>query len=266
MDLLKIQLFIFDLDGVIYLGNGPIPKAKEVITSLKEKGKKVFYLTNNSTRTRSQFAEKLRQMGIQVTSNQIITSAYATAQYIKNLKPKASIYLIGEEGLFQEFKSAKFTIYSEINFKQKVDFVVIGLDRQFNFQKLATALCVLERGAQFIATNDDPTLPTEHGNLPGAGALVAALQTAYGAKPLIIIGKPNTFMLDFILKQSKIHPKDAVIIGDRYTTDIMAGINAHMRTIMVKSGSGISELPKIPIAGPNPDLILDSIANILDFL
>ncbi|NVM54766.1 MAG: HAD-IIA family hydrolase [Candidatus Helarchaeota archaeon] len=266
MNLEEFQLFIFDLDGVIYLGNEPISGAQEVLEKLAERKKDVFFLTNNSTRTRTKVCKKLLKMGIQVQENQIITSAYATAQYLNQRHPKATVYIIGEEGLINEFKNAGFDVISDETAGSAIEFVIVGLDRDFTYQKVAFALAALNKGAKFIATNTDPTLPTEHGNLPGAGTMVAALSTAAYCDPMITIGKPNPFMIEFILKSQDIKPSAAVIIGDRYSTDVKAGLNAHIGTILVKTGTGMQELKLMPASGPKPDLILDSVADLLQYL
>ncbi|NVM28043.1 MAG: HAD-IIA family hydrolase [Candidatus Helarchaeota archaeon] len=266
MTLKEKSLFIFDLDGVIYLGDEPIPGAKEVLDELVERKKKVYYLTNNSTRTRKQFQQKLLKMGIQAEERQIITSAHAAAQYLQQRHPKAMVYIIGEEGLIQEFSASGFHVLSGDVSDPAIEYVVVGLDRDFTFQMLTVALIAISKGAKFIATNDDPTLPTEHGLLPGAGTLVSALTTAVGHSPIITIGKPNPFMIEFILKQENADPSMAIIVGDRYITDIKAGMNAQIGTILVKTGTGLHELKQISPNEPKPDLVLDSVADLLRYL
>lgn len=266
MNIRDLQLFIFDLDGVIYLGTDPISGAKEVIDTLAQKGKDSFFLTNNSTRTRTQFRQKLARMGIQVQEEQIITSAYATVQYLLQRQANAKVYVIGEEGLRTEFLNAGFDIYFDTPSKRNFEYVVVGLDREFNYQKLSIALTAIENGAKFLATNDDPTLPTERGNLPGAGTMVAALSTGVYSPPIITIGKPNPFTVELILESRNVKPSAAVIIGDRYSTDIKAGLNAQIGTILVKTGTGLYEMKQIPVAGPKPDLILESVADLLRYL
>ncbi len=261
----EFELFIFDLDGVIYLGNEPIPGAREVIDTLIKNGKKVFYLTNNSTRTRAQFCDKLKIMGIHATEEQIVTSAYASAMYLQQRRPKAAVYIIGEEGLITEFKNAGFQVYYNSTISNDIEYVIVGLDSNFNYEKLAIALSAIEKGAKFIATNDDPTLPTERGNLPGAGTMVSALSTAIYGSPMITIGKPNPIIIEFVLKMQNVAAASAVIIGDRYTTDIKAGLNAQIKTILVKTGTGLQEMKLIPETGPNPDYILESVADLIQY-
>ena len=266
MNFKPLQIFIFDLDGVIYLGNELIPGAKEVLKTLTDRKKQIFFLTNNATQTRVKFSEKLRKMGIPAHPDQIITSAFTTAQVLRKSYPNARVYIIGEEGLINEFKEAGFQIISEEETENPIDLVIVGLDRNVTYRKLANALCAITNGAKFIATNTDPTLPTDQGLLPGAGCIVAALSAAVGSEPEMIIGKPNPFMIEYILENQQISPIAAVIIGDRYSTDILAGLRAHIKTILVKTGTGMQELQQIPSSGPQPDLILDSIANLLDYL
>jgi 4-nitrophenyl phosphatase len=262
----SLQIFIFDLDGVIYLGNELIPGAKEVLKALTDHKKQIFFLTNNATQTRAKFSEKLRKMGIPARPDQIITSAFITAEILRKSYPGAGVYIIGEEGLINEFKEAGFQIISDEETESPIDFVIVGLDRNVTYRKLAIASCAIANGAKFIATNTDPTLPTEQGLLPGAGCMVAALSAAVGSEPEMIIGKPNPFMIEYILEKQQMAPAVAVIIGDRYSTDILAGFKAHIKTILVKTGTGLQELQKIPPSGPKPDLILDSIANLFDYL
>ncbi|MHA1358066.1 MAG: HAD-IIA family hydrolase [Candidatus Helarchaeota archaeon] len=266
MNLRAMELFIFDLDGVVYLGEEPIKGAKETLAELKIQRKQVYYVTNNSTRTRAKFCEKLSSMGIEVSKSQIITSAYATVQYLQTHDPIASVYIIGEEGLIQEFQQGGFHPIPQEATEVSADYVIVGLDRAFTYKKLATALRAIIHGARFIATNMDPTLPTEEGILPGAGSLVDALKTAASCNPIIVIGKPNPYMVQLILKETQISPEKTVIVGDRYSTDIKAGFNANTKTLLVKTGTGHHELQNMPPEGPAPDLILESIADILKFL
>lgn len=265
MNLKKKELFLFDLDGVVYLGNEPIPGAKEVVETLRKKNKRVYFLTNNSTRTRAKFRDKLIRMGIQAREAQIVTSAYATAQYLQQ-RSGSIVYVVGEEGLVNEFKAAGFQVFTGESSSDVIDYVVVGLDSYFNYQKLTNAMRAIDNGAKFIATNNDPTLPTERGNLPGAGTMVSALTAAVYHEPMITIGKPNPFMVNLILKLENKMPSTAVIIGDRYITDIRAGMNAQIGTILVKTGTGQQELAKITTSDPKPDLILESIADLLQYL
>ncbi len=264
------NIFIFDLDGVIYLGNQIVPGALEVINKLEKFGKKIYYLTNNSTKTREDYVKKLEKMGIKSKIENIITSAYAAALYLKNKeirkKSKASVFVIGENGIVSELEKMEFKVYTEFKEDLKIDYVVVGLDSNFHYNKLSGGLYYISKGAEFIATNADPTLPTEKYALPGAGTMVSALETCTNKKPSIIIGKPNPYTIESILKKEKAKAKDAVMVGDRISTDILAGKNANTTTIFVKTGAGENEASKIHSENIFPDLTLKSVKGLLPLL
>lgn len=262
LDISDLRLFIFDLDGVIYLGEQLVPGADRTIKALKDRGKTIYFLTNNSTRTRDDYVQKLSRMRIGTSAEYLITSAYATSIYLSRRKKNARIFIIGETGLNEELKLAGFEIIKGFQNDDIADFVVVGLDQYFDYQKLAMALHHILKGASFIATNDDPTLPTEALPLPGAGTMVKALSTCANQPPDATIGKPNPFSIESILQKEKCPPNEAAIIGDRISTDIQAGINAKIRTILVRTGAGQSELDH-NLKTIEIDLILDSISDLL---
>ena len=264
------KIFIFDLDGVIYLGNQIVPGALEVINKLEELGKKVYYLTNNSTRTREDYVKKLEKMGIKSKIENIITSAYAAALYLRNKeikkKKKSNVFVIGETGIVSELEKMGFKTYTDFKEELKINYVVVGLDSNFDYKKLSGGLYYISKGAEFIATNADPTLPTEKYALPGAGTMVSALETATNKKPSVIIGKPNPYTIDSILKREKVRSQDAVMVGDRISTDILAGKNANTTTVFVKTGAGNKEASKSQSENIFPDLILNSVKDLLQLL
>jgi 4-nitrophenyl phosphatase len=249
----KPTAYIFDLDGVVYHGNKIIPGAVESIDNLRAAGNRVIFLTNNATRTRKSIALKLGDMGVQCSADDIISSAYATAIYIRDLYGCSTIYPISEKGLTEELEQVGHTIA-----EQDVGFVVVGLDRWFTYHKLVIGFDNLRKKAGFIATNTDSILPTEYGFLPGAGSMVAALQAASGIEP-IVIGKPNGPIMDVLLNKYGLKGKDCVMVGDRLETDILAGIRAGMQTVLVLTGA--SRIEDIESSGIRPDMILNSIAD-----
>ncbi|MCK4937035.1 MAG: HAD family hydrolase [Methanosarcinales archaeon] len=246
--------YIFDLDGVVYHGNSVIPDAAETIERLRAAGIRVVFLTNNATRTREAIAAKLEGMGIRCSAGDVISSAYATPLYIKQQYGTSSIFPIGEQGLVTELECAGHTIA-----RQDVDFVVVGLDRQFTYDKLATGLDNIRNGARFIATNTDAMLPTENNFLPGAGSMVAALAAASGVEPEVV-GKPNKPIMDVLLQEYGLKVWECTMVGDRLETDILAGINAGMHTVLVLTGA--SRIEDIEALEIRPETILDSIADI----
>lgn len=246
--------YILDLDGVVYHGRTVIPGACESIDRLRSSGSRVVFLTNNATRTREDIASRLKDMGIPCSAGDVISSAYATSVYIKEKYGSSTIYPVGEQGLVEELKRAGHTING-----LDADYVVAGLDREFTYEKLAWALDLLMNGAGFIATNTDAMLPTEHGFLPGAGSMVAAIQAASGVVP-DVVGKPNKPIMDVLLKEYGLKNEECVMVGDRLETDILAGIRAGMRTVLVLTGaSGIGDIGSSVI---RPDTVLDSIADL----
>ena len=247
----KPTAYILDLDGVVYRGRTVIPGACESIDRLRRSGPRVVFLTNNATRTRGSIARRLVDMGIPCSAGDVISSAYAASVYIKETYGSSTIYPVGEQGLVEELERAGHTVN-----EQDADYVVAGLDRKFTYEKLTLALDMLMNGAGFIATNDDAMLPTEHGFLPGAGSMVAAIQAASDVVP-DVIGKPNKPIMDVLLKEYGLKSEECVMVGDRLETDILAGIRAGMRTVLVLTGA--SGKQDIESSGIRPDTVLDSI-------
>ncbi|MDO8684309.1 MAG: phosphoglycolate/pyridoxal phosphate family phosphatase [Armatimonadota bacterium] len=232
----EIKAYIFDLDGVIYRGDELQPSAAETIQTLRSQGRKVYFLTNNSTQSRRQYSDKLTRLGIPTEPHEVMTSAYATALYLKERKSTdGRAYVVGECGLKEELRESGICIAESLN-GRKIDFVVVGLDRQFDYQKLYDAQQAIFGGAEFVATNCDPTYPLEGGTLsPGGGSMVSAVATASGVKPFVV-GKPHTYSLEIIMSLAEAKPEETVIIGDRLDTDIWVGKRAGTHTVLVLTG------------------------------
>lgn len=274
-DLKDLKLAIFDLDGVIYRGNSLIPKSDEVIKDLKENSVKIVYNTNNSTATRQMYVDRLRNFNIRSELEDFFTSASITAGEITKLKQKATVFVIGEKGLREELKMRGHTVVNKETECNQVDFVIVGLDSKFNYEKLAFAQnCILKGNAQFYATNADSTLPASSGLLPGAGVMVSAVQICTNQKPLQIFGKPNPLGIYTILKDTNTTPNKAVIFGDRLNTDILAGNRAKIKTVLVLTGvtkkTDVREIKEKHIQFPefdkdlNPDLMIESLEDIFE--
>ena len=240
------SVYVFDLDGVLYLGDTPIAHAAEAVTRLRMAGKLVYFLTNNSGRTRADYRHKLAEVnGLDVPEETIFTSAYATALYLKQRGAAGrSVFVIGEPGLAAELSASgglvPITQPNSVD-PGDIDYVVVGIDRQFTYDKLRFAHAAITRGhAQFIATNRDSTFPMETGEIPGGGSLVAALATATGREP-ITIGKPETHAYEAILADAKVTASDSVMVGDRLDTDIAVGNRSGAYTVLVLTGVTSSE-------------------------
>ncbi|MHA1468043.1 MAG: HAD-IIA family hydrolase [Promethearchaeota archaeon] len=236
-DLKDIKLAIFDLDGVIYRGQSLVPNADKVIEELNHLSIKIVYNSNNSTITRQMYVDRLKKFNIVSKDTDFYTSASITSAKITKIKKNATIFVVGEVGLREELKSMDHNVITDPVNYEDVDFVIVGLDREFKYTNLAIAQrCILEGNAQFFATNADTTLPVARGLLPGAGVMVNALETCTNKKPIKIFGKPETFGIDLILKDFNLSAKEVCIFGDRLNTDILAGNRAGIKTVAVLTG------------------------------
>lgn len=257
-----MNLFIFDLDGVIYRGNTLLTGVKKTLRGLEERGEKVCFLSNNSTLSRRGYCKKLNKLGLKIKEQQFFPSSYLCALYLKNYKRAGSnrkVMIIGERGLLQELKLER--IGSTWNPK-KVNFVVVGMDREFNFRKLSLAHQAILNGAEFIATNTDLTYPLENKTIPGSGAIVKALEASTNTTPFIL-GKPETFGVRIVLEQAGFPPSQAILVGDRLETDIAAGNKAGVKTVLVLSGiSSRQEIEKAPSA-LKPHYVIESLSELL---
>lgn len=249
------QGYLIDLDGTIYRGSQKIESAVRFVNRLHEKNIPHLFVTNNSSKTPEAVAEKLQQYGVQATPKQVLTSSLATASYIRKQKQDASVYMIGEDGLKQALKDEGLTIADDVD-ENTIDYVVIGIDRQITYEKLAKACLAIQKGARFISTNADKAIPTERGFVPGNGALTSVIQTATGVNP-IFIGKPERMIVELALELLNMHKDAVIMVGDNYDTDIRSGINAGIDTLLVFTGvTSKADLKRIPI---QPTYTVDSL-------
>lgn len=222
--------FLIDMDGVLISGKSLIPGADTFIENLKNKGIKFLVLTNNSIYTQVDLAHRLRTIGLDIEAEQIFTSAMATAAFMKSQKEKGSAFVIGETGLTVAIHNAGYILTT-----QEPDFVVLGETFDYAFQQVTKAVRLIVAGTPFIATNPDPTGPSEAGVVPACGAMAALIEKASGRKPFFC-GKPNPFMMRSALNYLGVHSENTIMVGDRMDTDVIAGIQSGMETILVLSG------------------------------
>ncbi|MFX0024352.1 MAG: HAD-IIA family hydrolase [Candidatus Hermodarchaeota archaeon] len=272
-ELKDLKLAIFDLDGVIYRGEALIPNTDNIIIELKEHSIKVVYNSNNSTATRKTYVDRLKEFNIESKVSDFYTSASITSAEITKLKKNSNIFVIGEIGLKSELKAQGHNVLEEISNYNDIDFVIVGLDRDFNYQKLATAQkCILEGNAQFYATNADSTLPVARGLKPGAGVMMNAVITCTSKEPIRIFGKPEPFGINLILNDTKIPANKTCIFGDRLNTDIIAGNRAGVKSIAVLTGVTTREMIEDLKASSNesqdvdknliPDMVIENLDEI----
>lgn len=226
--------YLIDLDGTIYQGKNKMPSGKRFIERLQEANIPYLFLTNNSTRTPQEVAENLTlNHGILTRPDQVYSSALATVDYLESISTDSTpktVYAIGESGLKSALKNAGYTL-TEV----QPTYVVVGMDMQANYAMFETATLAIHKGAKYIATNLDTNIPNERGNVPGAGSLNALVTYATGVKP-IEIGKPSTIIMDYAIKKLDLQRKEVIMVGDNYNTDILAGINAKIPTLLTYTG------------------------------
>lgn len=260
---MAVRTFVFDLDGVVYRGEQPLPGAVDTIETLRQRGHQVYFFTNNSSKTRAFYCSKLQRMGVQADPEHIMTSAYATALYLHEMGAHdARLLVIGEFGLKDELKAAGFRMVED----GIADYVVLGIDKEFNYRTLVKAQQAIRNGAKFIATNRDTTYPLENGQVvPGNGALVAAVEAATGVKPLVI-GKPETPAMHEILELAGATPESTVVVGDRLDTDILAGKRIGAFTVLVLTGvTSEEEVAKAP-PEMQPDAVVPNLPAMLEVI
>ena len=253
--------FLLDMDGVIYLNQEPIPDAVEFIARLRERHKGVLFLTNNSKYTRSEYRQKLSGMGIASSEEEFMTASVATASFlVENYDIEGKVaYVIGGRGLEEAVLSIHLNLLDGEE-GRGADFVIVGWDTELTYDKLRIASLALHAGAVFIATNYDATFPAPDGLWPGAGSIVAALETAVGRQALVV-GKPNVYMMQAALSQTGGKADKTLMIGDRLETDILGGWRAGMDTCLVLTG--VATRDDLEGYEPQPDLVVESLLELL---
>jgi len=222
--------YLIDLDGTMYKGTEQIEAASEFVNHLVKNQLPYLFVTNNSSQTPEQVANKLIQFHIPATAESVFTTSQATANFIAEKKHDATVHVIGEVGLRQALINKGFKLVDD-----HPDFVVMGIDREITYEKLAKACLAVRNGATFISTNGDIALPTERGFLPGNGALTSVVAVSTNTQP-IFIGKPEALIIEQALQVLGTDKKDTLMVGDNYDTDIKAGINCGLDTLLVHTG------------------------------
>jgi NagD protein len=251
----KIIAWLTDMDGVLVHEGHVLPGAEELITKWQSAGTPFLVLTNNSIYTPRDLTARLRAGGLDVPEDRIWTSALATAAFLQSQNPNGSAYVIGETGLTQALHDVGYT-----QTDSNPDYVVLGETRNFNFESLTKAVRLINSGARFIATNPDATGPSTEGVLPATGSVAALLTKATGKHPYIV-GKPNPMMFRSAMRKIGAHSESTGMIGDRMDTDVVAGIEAGLHTVLVLTGiADQTEIEKYPF---RPTEILNSVQDLV---
>lgn len=252
--------FIFDLDGTVYLSDQLIPGADMIIGLLREKGRKVVFLSNKPIQTREDYASKLTRLGIPTRPDEVINSTFVMAHYLKRTAPHAKLFVVGETPFIEELERAGFEITEE---PKEVDYVVVAFDRTFDYRKLNIAFQSIKRGAHFVATNPDRTCPVEGGEIPDCAGMIAAIEAVTERKVEIIVGKPSPLMIQAALEGMGLKPEDCILIGDRLETDIKMGKDSGIATGIVLTGvTDEKTLKEYRHSSLRPDFVFQSIADV----
>lgn len=250
----NIKNFLIDMDGVLVRGSTLIPGASEFVQRLRDKGHPFLIFTNNSLYTPRDLQVRLTYLGLDVPPDAIFTSALATAQFLHAQQPSGRAYAIGESGLTTALHDIGYILTD-----QDPEYVVLGETTTYSFERLTRAIRFVNAGARLIATNPDVMGPGEGGIVPGTGAVAALISSATGVKPYFI-GKPNPLMMRTALRTLNAHSEESVMIGDRMDTDIVAGTESGLRTILVLSGvTRQDQVARFPF---RPTWIRESVADV----
>ncbi|WP_341277874.1 TIGR01457 family HAD-type hydrolase [Paenibacillus sp. FSL H8-0537] len=258
----EMRGLLIDLDGTLYHGTRRIVGADALLRKLKELNLPYRFVTNNSSATPEEVAERLNRMDIPAEAQDVCTSAQAAAEYVASVKPGASVFVIGEAGLRAAIVEAGLRLTEE-----QPDFVIQGIDRELSYSRLSLAVRYIHGGAPFILTNPDLLLPSEGGLMPGAGSIGAMLQAAAGKEP-IVIGKPSSILMDYSLKQLGLPAADTWVIGDNLATDIAAGRASGCGTLLVLTGLTTEKNYKhySERAGCEPDKICRNLDELISYI
>jgi NagD protein len=252
------ESWLTDMDGVLVREDHALPGAADFLKRLVDRERPFLVLTNNSISTPRDLTARLARSGLDVPESAIWTSGLATATFLADQKPAGSAYVIGEAGLTTPLHEAGYTLTD-----RDPDFVVLGETRTYSFEAITKAIRLIANGARFIATNPDVTGPSAEGPLPATGSVAALITTATGRQPYFI-GKPNPMMFRSALNQIAAHSESTVMVGDRMDTDIVAGIEAGLDTILVLTGSTQpTDIERFPY---RPGRVLDSIADAIELI
>ncbi len=241
--LTNIRNFILDMDGVLWRGETPMPGLVNFFETLREQDIGFVLATNNARKTAVQYTEKLSRLGVEIPANQILTSAETTASYLSDKYPSGSfVYVIGDKGLHEAMKEKEFVLIDRGDVKKGADvsLVVLGFTPYIEYKDLAMGSLLVHKGAAFYRTNPDPSIPSELGPLPGAGALSAVISTATGIEP-VTIGKPGPMVFEEALRRLKSSKENTAMIGDRLSTDIVGAKSAGLFAILLLSGISTRE-------------------------
>jgi NagD protein len=251
---MEIKNYLIDMDGVLVHGKIMVPGADQFIERLRAKGCKFLILTNNSSFTPGDLAHRLQTSGLRIEKDEIFTSAMATARFLQAQRPNGTAFVLGESGLTEAVHDVGYILTTTAP-----EYVVLGETTSYSFEQITRAARLIEHGAHFIATNPDPNGPSDAGLVPACGAMASLLEKATGRAPFFI-GKPNPIMMRLALNYIGAHSEETTMVGDRMDTDIVAGLQSGMGTILVLTG--VTNREQVSDFPYTPRMIVDSVADI----
>jgi HAD superfamily hydrolase (TIGR01457 family) len=251
--LTNTRLFLLDMDGTFYLGDKLLPGALEFIDICRSKGIDFLFLTNNSSKHRGQYADKLRGMGLEITEDKIFTSGEATAIFLQKQNQNAKLFVVGTPALEEEFRNHGFSLVDN-----KPDFAVLGFDTTLTYNKLWQLCDFVRAGIPYIATHPDFNCPIENGFMPDIGAMIAFVEASAGQRP-DVVGKPNQPIIDAVVEKTGVPVNQICMVGDRLYTDIALGVTG-ITTVLVLSGEASRD--DLPNAPHQPDFVMQDLAEL----
>jgi len=253
------RLFLLDMDGTFYLGDALIEGALDFIETLRLQGRDFVFLTNNSSKNRQQYIEKITHLGLPIEEDKVYTSGEATARYLQRHHPEARLYVVGTPGLEQELADFGFALDTK-----NPQLVVLGFDTTLTYQKLWKLCDFVRAGLPYIATHPDYNCPTPGGFMPDIGAIIAFVKASTGREPDIVVGKPNRIIIETLGEKLGVPLEAITMVGDRLYTDIALGQTTGITTILVLSGETKREdLQESPF---QPDYIFENLGKLADYL
>lgn len=261
--LLQKKLYIFDMDGTIYLGDRAFPFAVDFINRLREHGKKILFFTNNASKNPEAYMNKLKTLGFKPKAEELLYSAHVTIDHIQHYYPDARVYLVGTPELWEQFRCAGINLIcdrSGIQTEDEADIVITSFDTTLTYHKLSAACNFIRSGALYLCTHPDFNCPAENGYIPDSGSIAALITASTGAKPEFF-GKPYKSTADYITKKTGIPSKDCCLFGDRLYTDIAMGAHG-ITSVLVLTGEGTMEEALSLPGKTKPDFIFESLETV----
>ncbi|NLN46449.1 MAG: HAD-IIA family hydrolase [Clostridiaceae bacterium] len=257
-DLRAVRLFLLDMDGTFYLGDRLLERSLECIETFRATGREFLFLTNNSSKNKRIYAEKIRKMGLEIGDDAVFSSGEATAIYLSDRHPGARLYVVGTPALEEEFTAAGFVLDD-----RDPEIVVLGFDTTLTYDKIWKLCDFVRAGKPYIATHPDFNCPIEGGWMPDVGGMIAMVEACTGQRPTVI-GKPNAAIIEALEKRTRIARSEIAMVGDRLYTDIALGANAGILSVLVLSGETTAE--DLTTSEIRPDFVFSNLGGIADVL